>query len=374
MITILVHCPLLQLLCLFILAVLIRQLTMAPGSSPAASGAIVMAGGIVTLDALQQVSLPVGAITRLATLILLVIGAFIAGSYVAVWMRGMFHRYTDVPVDSFAIGTWVAGASVLAQTVLLAFPGWREIALGLGLLASLLWVSYLWVAARALRAILPKPVAHHVTGRILLLTVATQSVAILMVALFPEEIAHGVFAGLIVLGYLFYALGIALVAERYHPRRVWSLADDWDTTNCILHGAMSISGLAGILTGVLSVGWIDATWLWVAGVFLLVEGIELARAQARVVLYGWREGLLTYHVTQWARVFTFGMFYAFTLHLPVAARHALPLIAALRTPIVTYGHFVVLGLFVLEAALFARANMRLGARATDSRPVSVREA
>ena len=137
---------------------------------------------------------------------------------------------------------------------------------------------------------------------------------------------------------------------------------------------MSISGLAGILTGVISGPWIVATWLWAAGMFLLVEGIEVARARLRVRLYGWREGLFTYHVSQWARNFTFGMFYAFTLHLSLATRDAFPWIAMLRAPIVSYGQYVVLGLLLLETGVFVRANMRLGTRVTGTPRLETRKA
>lgn len=366
--------PFLQLLFLLAFSMLARRFSMVPGESPTASGAIVMAGGIAVLDALQQVPLPVAPIARLATLGLMTIGGFIAGSYVASWMHGVFHRHTDVPIDSFAIGTWVAGVSVLGQTVLLTLPAWRPFAIVLGMLSLVVWVWFLMVAARGFKAIMPSPMRQNATGRILLATVSTQSLANLAVALLPGELPHRALVVLVVLGYLFYAVGAVLVAERYRPWRAWSLADDWDTTNCILHGAMSISGLAGILTGVISGPWIVATWLWAAGMFLLVEGIEVARARLRVRLYGWREGLFTYHVSQWARNFTFGMFYAFTLHLSLATRDAFPWIAMLRAPIVSYGQYVVLGLLLLETGVFVRANMRLGTRVTGTPRLETRKA
>lgn len=350
--------PLLPLLGLLILFAVIRRFSMAPGASPTASGAIVMAGGIAILDALQRVPLPIASITRWAALSLFAIAAFIAWSDAGAWMRGTFHWHTDVPGDRFGIGTWVAGGSLLAETVLLAFPGWRTVAIVLAVLSLLVWLWFLTVIARAFREIVPSPARHHVTGYILLSTVATQAVAIVAPALFPGEVPRPLLAVPVILGYLLYVLGASLVAQRYRPDHSWSLADDWDTSNCILHGAMSISGLAGIVTGVLPSPWIDATWLWVAAVFLMIEGIELARARSRVRRYGWRKGLLTYHVSQWARNFTFGMFYAFTLHLPPAARYAIPLIAMLRTPIVGYGQYLVLGLLLFETALFIRTNMR----------------
>jgi hypothetical protein len=268
----------------------------------------------------------------------------------------------------------VAGVAVLAQTVLLALPAWRLLAIVLDLLSLTIWLWFLTVAAWAFQAIVLNREAQHVTGSILLSTIATQSVAILTVTLFPGRMPLVPLATLVALGYLFYLLGTGLVVERYLPSHRWALADDWDTTNCILHGAMSISGLTGILTGVLSAPWIDASWLWAGGVFVVVEAVEGARAGSRVRRYGWREGLFTYHVPQWARTFTFGMFYAFTLHLPPAACQALPPIATLRTLVVDYGQYVVLALLLVEAALFVRRTIICRARVSRVRSLEIREA
>src|SRR3546814_9984150 len=55
---------------------------------------------------------------------------------------------------------------------------------------------------------------------------------------------------LVALGYVLYALGAALVLRRYLRQRGWRLAEDWENPNCILHGAMSITGLAAVMSGV----------------------------------------------------------------------------------------------------------------------------
>src|SRR3546814_12892621 len=76
---------------------------------------------------------------------------------------------------------------------------------------------------------------------------------------------------------------------------------------------MSITGLAAVMSGAVPFAVCYATWLYAGIMFLLVEAVELARLVQRKRLYGWRRGLGPYHVSQWARNFTFGMFYAFTL-------------------------------------------------------------
>src|SRR5690606_9654592 len=103
---------------------------------------------------------------------------------------------------------------------------------------------------------------------------------------------------------------------RRYLRGGWSLVHDWNNTNCILHGAMSITGLAAALTLSVPLGFTVLVWGWVLAVFVVVEAVELLRAVKRVSALGWKEGVLSYHVSQWSRNFTFGMFYAFTVHLP----------------------------------------------------------
>ncbi len=304
---------------------------------------------------------------------MLVIGAFIARSYIESWLRGTFHRFTDVPIDGFAIGTWVAALSLLAQVVLLSVPAWRTFAIVLGVLSLVVWIWFLSVVVFAFRAILLKPEGQQVTGRILLSTVATQSIAILAVKLYPGKWPVSALAALLILGYVFYALGTGLVIQRYLHQRRLNLADDWDNTNCILHGAMSISGLAGILTGVLPGPLIAANWIWAAAMLVVVEIIELARVRSRVDRDGWRQGLFTYFVSQWARNFTFGMFYAFTLHLPPSAWHAVPAIGSIRTPIFEHGQYVVLALLLIEIGLYLRANVVFGRSALQTVPLEPRK-
>lgn len=156
--------------------------------------------------------------------------------------------------------------------------------------------------------------------------------------------------------------------RRYLLHRQWNLDEHWDDTNCILHGAMSITGLAIVTSDAAPEGWAVATWLWVVVVLVLVEGIEAARLVSRVRSYGLRDGVFNYYVSQWARIFTFGMFYAFSLQLyresiaPAWASEVLRMI-------VVYGHYVVLAALLAQTALFLLDRVTLdsnGKSATSS--------
>jgi hypothetical protein len=75
-------------------------------------------------------------------------------------------------------------------------------------------------------------------------------------------------------------------------------------------------------------------------------------------------------VSQWARNFTFGMLYAFTLHLHLSLPGAdgSAALAALWTFLVRYGQYVVLALLVVEIALYVSGNLRFPNRADTVTP------
>lgn len=217
-----------------------------------------------------------------------------------------------------------------------------------------------WFAPRALynlRRLATAPAdAFRPTGVILLTTVATQAVALLALRLFgglpAVETAAMV---LIAIGATSYVAGAALIVRRYLFGPRWRLAPDWDATNCILHGALSITGLTASVSGRFGVATLAPFWALTLAVFALVEAVEVARLAARVRAVGWRDAVLVYDTSQWARNFTFGMFYAFTValagRLDVAA--AYPALGGVTAGVLAYGQYVVLLLLVAELALLA---------------------
>ncbi len=204
-------------------------------------------------------------------------------------------------------------------------------------------------------------------GIILLSTVATQAVALMSLRLYPAMPAMQWFAvALMSLGGACYLLGLFLILRRYATDAGWRLAEDWDNSNCILHGALSITGLTAIVSGTLDTWAVTQLWVCAGIAFILVESIEAARAVARLRALGWRHGILVYDVSQWARNFTFGMFYAFTLafaeRFDIGRHH--PVVSELRDQVVGVGPYVVL-FFLLAELLLMLLSFRgkvLGAR------------
>lgn len=343
---------------------------MPAAAAPAAAGSMVMAIGIFGLAALQQMPAAQGPVTQALAIGLLVAWALLASRYAAAWLERRFQDYTRPPIGAFAIGSWVAATAVLLRLILLGVPEWRPLSLALGLLALAVWLWFLKIVLEHLRTVVGDASRVLVPGVVLLPAVSTQALALAALELFPGRPSLVLAGAGIALGAIMYLVGAALVAWSHLRVEGWSLADDWDNTNCILHGAMSITGLAAVAWGIGPPALAVALWLYVFAVFVAVEAIEVARLLARVRLYGWRRGAFAYRVTQWSRNFTFGMFYAFTLALSQTPAFAgePPWMQTIQSPILDYGPHMVLAFLLVEIALwldsrlaFARARPPSGA-------------
>jgi hypothetical protein len=331
-----------------------------PGRSrvdpPTSSGAIVMALGIFSTASLPHLPFA-GSLTGAAAAIVSIAWLAIAGALAAsMWSHGLHSHQIEPIVDSFGMGTWIAGTAVLARVLILAEPAnpWPA---RLAFAASmLLWV---WFMPRAVANLFRLTKARlRPSGIILLSTVATQAVALIALRLFPASLLVGTAAaGLMALGAGCYGLGSFLVVRGY-ARGGWRLVADWANGNCILHGALSITGLTAVVSGRFGATTILCYWTVVLLVFGVVEAIEIARLAARISVAGWRAAILVYDVSQRARNFTFGMLCAFTIafvqHYPIIPDH--PALDGLRALVVAYGAYAVLVLLVIETALMLGAR------------------
>ncbi|MDN5849030.1 MAG: hypothetical protein L0H63_05240 [Nitrococcus sp.] len=362
------------LLILIVCAAIVRLTVMRKVPTPTAGGAIVMAIGIFGLAAMQRIPWLASFLSEPLALVLSVIWLFTAASYLIDFLKGTLHVHTESPIGRFGIGTWVAGTVVLARMDMVGVKDWSlQVEAILGLVALLLWGWYLRLVFDGFKAMRACHERLQTRGVILLTTVSTQAIALVafdfaynppLFQWLDPVVSRVLFAGigtvLIVLGTAFYFVGAGLILQRYWRQKDWTLVQDWDNTNCILHGAMSITGLASVLSGTIPVIICLSTWLYVLTMFILVELIELLRAYLRVRSLGWREGLFSYHVSQWARNFTFGMFFAFTWaftkHYEIYLTSDL---ANLFRWILTYGQYLVLAFLLLEIGLYLIAHVEV---------------
>lgn len=276
--------------------------------------AIVMAIGIVTQGVLlnyfglyffQSIFIKILCIINLSLWFAFIFSFFIAS------LDGKFKdiHYANV-INRFGIGTWVAGTSISGILFYKQFFHWGLISVFIAFINIVLWIIYLGISVKTFIEIFRTNSFQNVHGILLLTTVSTQSIVLLLNTVF-KEFPDLFNLSILIIGFCFYLVCVFFILTRY-IKNSWSIEKDWNNTNCILHGALSISGIACLNTGIISIDIIRLIWRSALIIFIAVEAIELYRMFRRIKHYGYREAIFIYDVTQWSRVFTFAMFYTFT--------------------------------------------------------------
>jgi hypothetical protein len=324
-------------------------------ASPTPSGAIVMAIGIFINGAIMAFS-TLDALARSFTLVLLVLFLFILASYVLDLIRGRVYtaHFADT-VGRFAVGTWIAGTSVCGVALCQRLPEWKPLVQVMVVGNIGLWLYFVFRALQSFLQLLPAASKHNVHGVLFLSTVSTQSLVIVWKAAFGESSAYLLIAPWAIgLGVVLYCISFYLIARRYvRQADDFDVDRDWFNTNCITHGAMSITGLASVVSGVVPTNFILLIWLWTISWFLIIETIEVVRAVKRVSRHGLAGGVLVYDPTQWSRNFTFGMLYAFTMNVDLGQTSgAGSLLLSVHHTLISFFPWVVLVVLLIEIAVF----------------------
>lgn len=255
------------------------------------------------------------------------------------------------PIQSFAVGTWIAGISVLCNVLIKYFPDFRNIIYFMTFINVSIWICFVFLIVYNFIQLYKHDYKDKVHGLILLSAVATQSIVLLINSVFPIKFAY--LRPIIVLGLLFYALGIILLLNRYNFTKKWDLVTDWNNTNCVIHGALSITGLAIVSTQSLSTNAMLAFWTLVFILLVFIEIIEIIRATKRIQSLGFKKGIGNYHISQWSRNFTFGMFYAFTRHMLDSPHYTVPtVLSKILVQFITIWAMLTAFLLLYEIALY----------------------
>ncbi|MBN8192836.1 hypothetical protein JI667_11850 [Bacillus sp. NTK074B] len=277
-----------------------------------ASGAVIMAIGIflyAAVDAFTWINYTSGEVMAV---FLIVLAVFTYQSIFKQWvLKPCFTVLIRNPVQSFAVGSWVAGLSVLSNVITKYFPAMSMGVQVMMMINTLLWVVFTANCFYQFKELMKRPSAYAPHGVVLLSAVATQSLVIYWLKVF--SLPKGLLIGVISLGVLLYTIGLTIVVLRYIRGNPWTIIDDWPSTNCIIHGALSITGLALVTSEMFSGRIMMIFWLFVFILLICIEVMEVVRAVKRIQKLGWKRGIFTYHISQWSRNFTFGMFYAFTM-------------------------------------------------------------
>jgi len=280
-----------------------------------ASGAIVMANGIFLIGAVEAFPFLNDQLGKYFAFLLLI-------NWIVIYKRlsvQFFHRdflipFIKHPINSFAIGTWIAGVSVLCNVFLKYFPSILIVTQAMAIFNTFLFLFFLGNIFYNFKQLIFDHQDYPVHGILLISTVGTQSIVVLLNNVLFQLPSY-FSTTIIILGFIFYVVGIILIVRRYVNEKGWTLVDDWTSTNCIIHGALSITGLAIVSANTFTSSFVIVLWMIIFMLLVIVEMIEIVRAILRIKRYGWNKGVLNYHITQWSRNFTFGMFYTFTLYM-----------------------------------------------------------
>jgi hypothetical protein len=337
-----------------------------------ADGAIVMALGIMLNGAFQQSQLLRTECGPFVVPLLFALLAWLAAGNTGAALNGTFYRrHLGHPIASFAIGTWVAAISVTVIAIVKELPQLHAAAVALFWPNLALWAAYMIIVARNYRRLWQEPRwLREASGVLLLACVATESLVISANRLYHSAALALFSEAFIAIGFVFYCVGAGFIALRYRRERHADLSEAWPTTNCILHGALSITGLACAVSGAFPWQVTAAIWLVVIALFIAVETVELLRGWFRVRKLGWRNGLFQYSPSQWSRNFTFGMLVAFTMNAMLADNPPAgwSWLTKLMAYVVEAGIYIVIGLFVLQSGLLAARLIERGFPANRPRP------
>ncbi|MFD2193219.1 hypothetical protein [Oceanobacillus bengalensis] len=286
------------------------------------------------------------AFAKIIPTIILAIWISFIFSIVLSYFNGRFRElHVRNAVNRFGIGTWVAASSICGILVSKHFTEWGIIAKVLCCLNVMFWIFYIIICIKAFFEIHHNHLMKNSNGIFLLTTVSTQSIILMLHTVFGE-IPKMITISLLFIGLGFYLISATFIIRRYVTNQ-WAIETDWNNTNCILHGALSISGLVCIVSGIAPEKVLMLLWIFTLVVFLIVECLELCRIYKRIVTYGLKKGMLIYDVSQWSRVFTFAMFYTFTSLIHLTSSQ----FTMIQSIILQFGIWVVLLLILSEIIL-----------------------
>ncbi|MEJ7723690.1 MAG: tellurite resistance/C4-dicarboxylate transporter family protein [Ilumatobacteraceae bacterium] len=286
--------------------------------------ALVMATGIVAVGADQQGVGWLAAALYVVTVIAYGVLAGLLGARVVRYPRRFLADLTN-HMRGFAFLTVVAGTNVLAAASAV-IHGWWGLAWVLWWIGNALWVVLLYSTLIAVVVLGHKPkLGAGINGSWFLLTVATQSVAVVAALLLgrsDSDLLAFLAISAFTLGIVVYLIVMTMVFLR------WTFHDfeptEADPPAWIAAGAVAISVLAGsnlllagdtspriariapFLEGTVVMSWATATF-W----FPLMIAIGVWRHLVRRVP-------LHYHPSYWALVFPLGMYGAATYRMRIA--------------------------------------------------------
>jgi tellurite resistance protein TehA-like permease len=286
--------------------------------------AIVMATGIIAIGASQQdidwLAETLFAIAAVAYVVLVVLLAARV-----VWYWPAFVADVTAHAKGFAFLTAVAGTNVLASASAIVH-GWWALSWVLWWIGTALWVVLVYTTLIAVVIRHDKPgLEHGINGTWFLLTVATQSVAVVAALQLPRresDLLAFVALAAFTLGVVLYLIVMTMVFLRWTFQPLDPA--EADPPAWIAAGAVAITVLAGanlLLARDTSVR-VERVAPFVEGVVVMAWATSTFWFPLMIAIGVWRHVVrrypLRYHPSFWAMVFPLGMYGVATYRMRAA--------------------------------------------------------
>lgn len=302
--------PLLILILLFVISHFFYQRYFRQTTHCLGAGVIMMSLAFYAIACLPLLHVPTFVI-MITALELLILWFYYAVELMQDYVHDEFTM--DSLADRLSVGAWVTGTILTALLLHQVERTLHGFIVLLGLVSVVLYLFYLWIMFQWCLMYWRKRFKLQANGLILLVTISTQSLVMLMGELFRDDIPAEYYQIIISLGAILYFVGMLAVVRYLFIARNGLAAVGWWNVNTLIYGAVSITGIAMLETGVFPAWVIDGIGFFVILTFVIVAVVEVSRFILRVQCKGIRAGVLVYHPSQWYRVFSCTAVFAFAL-------------------------------------------------------------
>lgn len=307
---------------------------------------IVMALGLFGAYVLPHFEAPLWVMTLCALELMILWLYFLVNTMQAVAQDESFFL---LRTDQYRLGCWVAGTAITGLLLEEADPLLYGCIIMLALISLVCWGMH-W---RLLWRVLSRPCfGKPATGNRLLPIIGTLTVLLLAMELFHDDMPFWMDDLVVILAVLMTLWGWMGLASYWFVQKSRYVVVGWPNSNALGYGVLATLGLVIVESGAFSSGLILGLWCVVMAIFVVVTSLELTRACIRIEAVGWKRGLLTYHPSQWLRVYACVALFAFTNEV----WRQTPTLSALIQFISAHGHWAIAVLVVVEVVLAVRAS------------------
>lgn len=228
-------------------------------------------------------------------------------------LYGLTHGYINLsrPMQKLEVGTWVAATTLTMLVIDQIEPTLYGFILILVLASLCLYAIFFYLAVQWFAVWRRKKL--HLDGRVMLMSIATLSIALLIMEVFGSVVPTKIYQSIILLGVLLGVVGVGMIINAYTHRCHHHFFCAWPVTNCLIYAAFAMMGLCALETHSFSSRWIFIGWCMTIVCFIVVELLEILRLLFKLRVQGMWKALTHYHVQQWLRIFSLAMLHGFAL-------------------------------------------------------------